>query len=137
MNAPIYEYASAAKADAQPPGMFIAASLLATVALFLAVVGPGLSHHYAELTPYHSHVFLNGESEHTHNSIDSAHSHSESEDVVNVTSDTGSGAAGIHIALVSDQVELPLDLARSVQTPYDFSLAMTIPDPPDRPPITS
>lgn len=137
MNALIYEHASPLKDDAQPSRMFIAASLLATVALFLAVVGPGLSHHYAELTPYHSHVFLDGDWEHSHDSVSDDHSHAESEDIVNVTSDTGSGVGGIHIAPVSDHVDLPLDLTRSIQTTYDFSLAMVIPNPPDRPPISS
>ena len=40
----------------RPQAVWIVLSALAALALFMTIAGPGLTHHYAELTPFHSQV---------------------------------------------------------------------------------
>ena len=117
--------------------VFIVASVLAAVALLLTIAGPGISHHYGELSPYHSHLFLSGSAHHTHSSIGTTHTHTESGDVVSLSSDAGSSAPGLQIVPVEGEAPVTAHVEHSSPVIYEFSLVIAEPDPPDRPPISS
>jgi hypothetical protein len=120
-------------------GMWLLLSALAAFALLMTVAGPSLSHHYAELTPAHSHAFFGDHTAHEHGAADSAHHNGETPDVVS-TSDGAGASAGVVSLLIAPPVERglvePSGLWHSVPDTIT-GYSSPEPEPPDRPPIAS
>jgi hypothetical protein len=121
---------------AAPSRAFAVAAVLAAIGLILTVVGPTFSHHYAEISPYHSHIYLSGETQHVHGISGAEHEH-DGTGVVSVGDDSGAGLASIDIAPApADALDLgsPVRLGFPI---YQFTLKVVVAVPPDRPPVFS
>lgn len=120
-------------------GAWLLLSALAALALLMTVAGPSLSHHYAELTPAHSHIYLSHHIGHEHVAA-GAHTHNaETPDVVNVSGDTGvsAGVVSLQIAPPAQHVLIePHGLWHSAAE-HAFVYSEPMPEPPDRPPIAA
>jgi hypothetical protein len=120
-------------------GAWLLLSALAAFALLMTVAGPGLTHHYAELTPAHSHVFLGDHTIHGHGASGTAHHNGEIPEVVSTSDGTGASAGAVSL-LMAPPLERglvePSGLWHSVP---DRTVAYSSPElePPDRPPIAS
>ena len=116
----------------------MAVSLVMALAVLMPVAGPALSHHYAESSPVHSHLFLTGDTVHVHR-FGSAHEHSgAAQDIVSYSDDTGLGlTGGMQIVLShahGPNLQGGIETLQSEGTSFHSEV---IPEPPSRPPVYS
>ena len=78
-------------------------SVMMVVAIFAAVAGPVVHHHFAELLPWHSHQFTSEKTLTEHSHIYGAHVHSEGQildGTVSLVSEEGGNLLGFSLWLV-------------------------------------
>ena len=117
--------------------VFISVVLLLTITG--TALGPALTHHYAEASPSHGHVFHSGiASSHSH-VPSTGHDHDEGTEVVSVTDDSGAGTSSgaPHLAVAgSDALVPPLSVEHALSELTGSTDGPDIP-PPGRPPKLS
>ncbi len=111
------------------------AAVLAVAAMLLMVTGPVLSHHYAEISPYHTHVFLSDVSadQHSHDTV--GHHDEGGESGILSVSDSSAAGSGPVQFVVSSGTPLTPHLMTSFEV-YEVETvgADGFMRPPERPP---
>ena len=117
-------------------------SALAALALLMTIAGPGLTHHYAEFTPFHAHIFHGATVSHVHGlngSIYHDHTGGTAPDVVSVSGDSGAsaGIAGFSIVPPTERSLIEPDGLWHPADEAPFIYADPEPDVLERPPVAS
>ena len=71
---------------------------LAVLALLLIVIGPASSSYYVESSPFHTHVFLGDQADHSHGAMTVDHQHDvDDEDVISLADHSGAASGSIQV----------------------------------------
>ncbi len=114
---------------------WLIANTLAVVALMAVVAGPSISHHYAESSPFHSHVFSYAGLTPDHVHTGESHDHpGEPGEVLSVSDHTAAGPGMIAIAVDISYDIRPRLISNVGPALTESGQHQGVIEPPERPP---